>query len=284
MSASAAPRSPPGISIFFRDIGGQRLRVGVRRGDDSRATPLLLFNGIGANIELFAPFLDAFPGPDAIMFDVPGVGGSPAPVLPYRLRHLARLARELLDTLGRQQVDVLGISWGGALAQQFAFQYPRRCRRLILAATSTGHLMIPAAPSVLIKMTTPRRYREHGYMSAHAGDIYGGAFRDSPERASEILRHVRWSSDYGYYLQLLATFGWTSLPWLAMLRQPTLVMAGLDDPLVPKANGHILAGLIPESELEFVDDGHLFLITRVEESARRVGEFLRRRSKRRAHR
>jgi poly(3-hydroxyalkanoate) depolymerase len=275
MSGSTAHGSPSAISISFHDIAGQRLRVGVRRGDDSTTTPLLLFNGIGANIELFGPFLDALLGPEAIVFDVPGVGGSPTPALPYRLRHLARLARRLLDTLGRSQVDVLGISWGGALAQQFAFQYPHRCRRLILAATSTGHLMIPAAPSVLVKMATPRRYRERGYMDAHAGDIYGGAFRDSPELASELLRHVRWSSDYGYYLQLLATFGWTSLPWLPLLRQPTLVMAGLDDPLVPKANGHILARLIPRSKLVFVDDGHLFLITRAQESARLAQAFLR---------
>jgi poly(3-hydroxyalkanoate) depolymerase len=264
----------PEISIAFREIGGQTLRVGVRPGDASMTTPLLLFNGIGANIELVAPFLDALQGPDAMLFDIPGVGGSPTPKLPYRLRQLARLAANLLDELGHAQVDVLGASWGGALAQQFAFQYPRRCRRLILAATSPGHLMIPAAPSVLFKMATPRRYREPGYMRTVAGDIYGGVLRDSPERAREILRHVHWSSDYGYYLQLLATFGWTSLPWLALLPQPTLVMIGRDDPLVPEANGRILAHLIPDARLVVVDDGHLFLITSAKESARQVSAFL----------
>ena len=248
--------------------------MGVRPGDGSIKTPLLLFNGIGANIELVEPFLDALRGPEAVLFDIPGVGGSPTPKLPYRLRKLARLAASLLDQLGYAQVDVLGVSWGGTVAQQFAFQCPRRCRRLILAATSPGHLMIPAAPSVLLKMATPRRYREPGYMRTVAGDIYGGVFRDSPERAREILRHVRWSSDYGYYLQLLAAFGWTSLPWLILLPQPTLVMVGGDDPLVPEANGRILARLIPNARLVVVDDGHLFLITSAEESAQRVSEFL----------
>ena len=57
----------------------------------------------------------------------------------------------------------------------------------------------------------------------------------------EHLRHVRWSSDYGYYLQLLAGVGWSSLPWLRLLAQPTLVMCGADDPLVPAANAGILA-------------------------------------------
>jgi poly(3-hydroxyalkanoate) depolymerase len=261
------------IDIGLRQVAGQTLRVGVRPGAGC-AAPLLLFNGIGANIELVMPFLDALPGPEAIVFDVPGVGGSPAPRLPYRPRRLARLAALLLDHLGHERVDVLGVSWGGTLAQQFAFQYPRRCRRLVLAATSPGHFMVPAAPSVLLKMATPRRYREPGYMRRVAGDIYGGTFRNQPEIAREHLRHVRWASDYGYYLQLLAAFGWSSLPWLALLEQPTLVMIGKDDPLVPEANGRILARLIPGASLVAIDDGHLFLITSAAESARHVSRFL----------
>lgn len=262
------------MNIACREVGGQVLRVGIRPGDGSTTTPLLLFNGIGANIELVRPFLDALPQPEAVLFDIPGVGGSPAPKLPYRLRKLARLAAALLDQLGRERVDVLGVSWGGTLAQQFAFQYPQRCRRLILAATSPGHLMVPAAPSVLLKMATPRRYREPGYMTTVAGDIYGGAFRESPDLAREVLRHVHWSSDYGYYLQLLAACGWSSLPWLALLRQPTLVMTGRDDPLVPAINGSILARLIPGARLATVDDGHLFLVTSARTSGRLVAEFL----------
>ena len=77
---------------------------------------------------------------------------------PRRFSGLARLANKLLDRLGYQQVDVIGVSWGGALAQQFARQYPQRCRRLVLAATSPGAVMVPGRPSVLSKMITPRRY------------------------------------------------------------------------------------------------------------------------------
>jgi|SRR5438046_1644367 pimeloyl-ACP methyl ester carboxylesterase len=143
------------MQISLYDVQGQTLRVGIRRGEKTRA-PLLIFNGIGANIELVQPFLDALDGPEAIIFDVPGVGGSPSPWLPYRPSSLARLSAQLLDQLGRAQVDVLGLSWGGALAQQFAFQQ-ERCRRLVLAATSPGHLMVPANLTVLLKMATPRR-------------------------------------------------------------------------------------------------------------------------------
>ena len=261
------------MQIALHNVGNRTLRVGVRPGDRSRP-PLLLFNGIGANIELVEPFLDALDGIEAIVFDVPGVGGSPVPALPYRPWMLARLAAQLLERLGHERVDVLGVSWGGALAQQFAFQYAARCRLLVLAATSPGHLMVPGKLSVLAKMASPRRYKDPEYRYRIAGEIYGGALRRSPELAREHLRHVRWSSDYGYYLQLLAGFGWTSLPWLALLPQPVLVMAGTDDPLVPLVNARILATLIPRARLATLDDGHLFLVTSAAESARLVSGFL----------
>jgi len=261
------------LKIAFHEVDGQTLRVGIRRGDNGRQ-PLLFFNGIGASIELIAPFFDALEGPEAIVFDVPGVGGSPAPMLPYRPSTMARLSARLLDQLGYAQVDVMGVSWGGALAQQFAFQQSRRCRRLVLAATSPGHLMVPGKPSVLLKMATPRRYKDPDYLKTIAGDLYGGALRTSPEFVGRHLRHVKWSSDYGYYLQLAAGIGWSSLPWLAFLSQPTLVMAGSDDPIVPAVNGRILAKLIPDARFVTIDDGHLFLLTSAAKSARLVSDFL----------
>jgi poly(3-hydroxyalkanoate) depolymerase len=261
------------MQISLHDVDGQTLRVGVRRGDSARP-PLLLFNGIGANIELLEPFLNALDVSDAIVFDVPGVGGSPSPWLPYRPSTLAVLSAQLLDELGHGQVDVLGFSWGGAVAQQFAYQQSKRCRRLILAATSPGHLMVPARLTVLLKMATPRRYKDPDYMKRIAGDIYGGSLRSSPEFAGKHVRHVRWSSDYGYYLQLFAGLGWSSLPWLRRLVQPTLVMAGTDDPLVPVINGRILARLIPNARLVTIDDGHLFLVTNADDSAKIISEFL----------
>jgi poly(3-hydroxyalkanoate) depolymerase len=262
------------MQIRLLEVAGHHLRVGIRRGDAARP-PLLLFNGIGANIELVEPFLDAFNGPEAIIFDVPGVGGSPAPWYPYRPSTLAALSSALLDQLGYGQVDVLGASWGGVLAQQFAFTQVRRCRRLVLAATSPGHLMVPGKPSVLLKLATPRRYKDPDYMSRIAGDIYGGRLRNSPDLVRRHLRHVRWASDYGYYLQLAAALGWSSLPWLRLLPQPTLVMAGTDDPIVPVANGRILSSLIPDARLVTIDDGHLFLVTSAGESAQIISNFLR---------
>jgi poly(3-hydroxyalkanoate) depolymerase len=255
-------------------LDGRWIRYGVRDGDPARP-PLLILNGLGANIELAEPFIDALFGPAVAIFDVPGVGGSPTPPSPYRPASIARLAAALLDHLGYAESDVLGVSWGGAIAQQFAIQFPERCRRLILAATATGALMIPGNPLALLKLATPRRYLDSQHAHRVAGEIYGGALRREPALVARTFRHIRFASRGGYYLQLAATFGWTSLPWLFKVRQRTLIMAGVDDPLVPTVNARIMQRLIPDARLAIIDCGHLFLVTRPAESARIVEAFLK---------
>ena len=159
--------------------------------------PLLLFNGIGANWELAKPFLEALTSTTAIIFDVPGVGGSPSPLLPYRPSTLARLAAGLVAELGYAEIDVAGVSWGGGIAQQFAHQYPKLCRRLVLAATAPGFTMVPAGLSVLWKMATPRRYIDKDYMTQDcAGYLWRrlsrGSLRDWPARGRDAWRGATW--------------------------------------------------------------------------------------------
>ena len=269
--ATYAARRP--ICIEHAHVGGRQIRYAVRSGDPD-VPPLLILNGLGANIELAQPFIDALTRPTIVIFDVPGVGGSPTPSIPYRPSGVARLAGSLLDHLGHAEADVLGVSWGGTIAQQFALQYPLRCRRLVLAATAPGVLMVPARPSVLLKMITPRRFIDHGHAHRVAADVYGGVFRRDPALVAQTLRHVRFSSRGGYYMQLAATLGWTSLPWLRSLRQPTLIMAGEDDPLVPAINARIMQWLMPDARIATLACGHLFLITLAGQSADIVDAFL----------
>jgi pimeloyl-ACP methyl ester carboxylesterase len=78
----------------------------------------------------------------------------------------------------------------------------------------------------------------------------------------------------GYLYQLLAMAGWTSLPWLWSLQQPTLGLTGSDDPLVRPVNGRILTALIPGAEQRMIDGGHLFMVTPPAESAVLIEAFL----------
>ena len=268
------PESATTLQIQTIDLDGQVLRVAIRHGSDA-SPPLLIFNGIGANLELVEPFVTALEDVSVIIFDVPGVGGSPAPVVPYRFSTLSVLTDKLLTRLGYDgPVDVLGVSWGGALAQQFAHLYPARCRRLILAATSPGVVMVPAKLSVLSKLIGPRRYTDPAYMQRVGAEIYGGAYRSDPALLTEHSRHIQPPRGRGYLYQLLAATGWSSLPWLGGLRQRTLVMHGNDDPIVPLTNAKILAARIRDATLYVIDDGHLFLITRAKEVAPVVRRFL----------
>jgi poly(3-hydroxyoctanoate) depolymerase len=255
-------------------VDGQPLRIAIRSGDGIR-TPLLLMNGIGINLEVLQPFVDALdPSIEVIRFDVPGTGGSPARTIPYRFSALARLVAQMLNQLGYQQVDVLGVSWGGGLAQQFAYHYPERCRRLILVSTGTGALMVPGNPSALVKIATPRRYKDPARMAQIAGEIYGGKVRKQPELARKFAETAHAGSRLGYLYQLLGPVGWTSVPWLHRIRQPTLILHGDEDPLVPPVNAKIMHRLIPHSKLYIFHDGHLGLGTSAQELAQVVDQFL----------
>jgi poly(3-hydroxyalkanoate) depolymerase len=261
------------ITIEMIDIDGQLLRVASRPGPKG-SIPLLLFNGIGANFELAFPFIRALKNRGAIIFDVPGIGGSPMPELPYRLSTLARMAMQLCQQLGHEKVDVSGASWGGGLAQQFAHQYPKLCRKLVLVATSAGFFMVPPSPRVLSKMFSVKRYTDTDYMRSVAPQIYGGDFRRDPILINNHAAAMRASTDAGYRLQLKAIMGWTSIHWLRRLRQPTLVISGTDDPLIPTPNALLLAKLIPNASLKLVDNGHLFIVTRAEDTAQTIETFL----------
>ena len=262
-----------GIDVRTIVVGRQPLCVATTRGSEG-SPPLLLFNGIGANWQLAKPFIHALTRTAAIIFDVPGIGGSPLPPHPYRPSTLARLAAGLVTQLGHRQVDVAGVSWGGGVAQQFAHQHGDLGRKLVLAATSPGAIMVPGKLSVVWKLATPRRYVDPTYMRSVAAEIYGGAFRGDPELIATYAQAMFGATRLGYFYQLLAMSGWTSLPWLSSLRQPTLVLMGRDDPLVPPVNGRILARLIPNARLQLIDDGHLFMLTRPVEVAAMIEGFL----------
>jgi len=268
------PERPP-ERMRILTIGGRAIRVAVREGTPSRP-PLLLCNGIGVSLELFQPFVDALdPQRPVIRFDMPGIGGSPAPVVPYHLATLPSLLAGLLDQLGYEQADVLGISWGGGLAQQFALSRPDRVRRLVLVATAPGALMVPAHPRVLLRMLTPRRHRDPGYAAHVAGELYGGSAREDPIVARDLLHATtRLGPARGYYYQLISILGWTSLPRLPRLRPPTLILAGEDDPIIPVVNARIMHRLIRRSTLHVYRGGHLELAADPERLASAVEAFL----------
>ena len=261
------------LHLQWLSVDGLVIRSAIRKGTKG-GTPLLLLNGIGASLEMMLPFVDAYPEPDILLFDAPGAGKSPAPSRPWRLSDYARVADHVLAVMGVDRVNVMGVSWGGALAQQFARQYPERCKNLILAATTPGQLMVPPSLGVMLRMSNPRRYYDKNYMKRIAGQIYGGKFRTNRLSAEMFADLTNPPSKRGYYFQVMALLGWSSLPWLGKLKMPTIVLHGEDDPIAPLANARIMAHLIPDAKLVCFDCGHLFMLTRAYRTAETIRDFV----------
>lgn len=257
----------------FVEVGGLRLRVSIR----GHGRPLLLLNGIGAALELLDPFRARLDGVESIAVDLPGTGGSQTSLWPLRLRGLARLLDGLLDALGYREVDVLGISWGGALAQEMARRHAARVARLVLVATSPGWMSLPGRLAALRVLATPRRYYSPTYFEEVAPILYGGAVLEDPHllREQGHLRFIHPPSLRGYLWQIAAVAGWTSVPWLHRLAMPTLVLAADDDPIIPLSNARLIAWRLPHATLEVVPrGGHLFLLTHADTVAPRISRFL----------
>lgn len=265
---------PHPIEHYFISIGNKRVRIAETTPSTAGAVPLLVFNGIGAPAETLELLMRRMTRTRVITFDLPGIGASQASAVIRRLPSYAQFAANVIDELGVESANVMGISWGGGLAQQFAYQFPNRCERLVLAATSTGQLMVPPSPRVVFRMATPLRYLSAGYFRRIAGQIYGGDFRSDAVLAERFSRRMAPPSLWSYANQLYAAAGWTSMFWASRICQPTLIMAGNDDPIIPLINARILHRLIPDSELEIFDCGHLFLLTRLERAVATVERFL----------
>lgn len=216
------------------------LRLFVRERGEGH--PLLLINGLGADASMWDAAEEVLSrGSRTIVFDSPGTGRSQIPLLPLPIPALARVASRLLDRLGHEQVDVLGYSFGGSVAQQLAHAEPERIRRLALVSTWCGWGGDPGSPAAVARAL--RKLTSHG----------------NPLGCS-------------YQLWSLAT--WSSLPWLDQVSTPTLVVSGGADDLVPPENAVRLARRLPNSRLHLLPGGgHLVMFGGESTGARLPADF-----------
>lgn len=274
-AASNVPITPtPEIGHTKRvRVGQHRIRVSI----SGEGPPLLLINGIGANIEMWQPFIEALPHRQVIAFDMPGTGSSSTMMVPRPMYLMARLTAALVRKLGYDRVDVLGLSWGGAVAQYVAAGFPGVVRRLVLCATFPGFPSIPGSPQAVSMLLNRRRYTDRDYLVKVAPDLYGGKIRHDPELMAEQVRarSGRPPSAWGYMTQLFSAMTFTGWPTMNLVQAPTLVVNGDDDPIVPLINGRILAFGIPGAKLHVVEGGgHLFLHTDADTVAPVIDAFL----------
>lgn len=245
-----------------RVVNVHGLNVYTRRRPGSATPPLLLINGLGGSLTAWDPLLEALPGRGVTMVDTPGAGRSQTPRFPLRVTQLADVIAEAATALGVEEVDVLGFSLGGTIAQELAKRHPERVRKLILVATIFGIGSRPVPLRVSKTLLTTTRYHDRAAMERDMPLLAGGRTAREPAVLQSLLdaRESHPPSARGYYFQQLSLTGWSSWCWLKRLKLPTLVLHGAADPVVPTVNARMLAARIPNAQLELVDGaGHLML-------------------------
>ena len=266
--------SSSAILTFVR-VDGQLVRVSVR----GEGKPLMLVMGLGGNIEMWDPLERALNAHhiQTIAYDASGTGESPPRLIPRRMPGLARQTAHILDALGHPSADVLGVSFGGAVAQELVLRNPHRVRKLVLASTTCGLGGVPGYPLSLALLATPLRYYSPTFMRLTAKTLYGPTVAAGENLLQHQInaRRARPPSLWGYGGQLTAAAGWSSLPWLHRVKSPTLVISGSGDRIVPPLNARIIAARIPDSRLQIVGGaGHLLLLDHPELCADAIAEFL----------
>ena len=247
-------------------VNGLRTRVEVR----GEGPPLLLIMGIWGDVRAWDPLLAHLDGFRTIAFDAPGIGGTEMPSYPSANWGQASFAAAVLDAVGVARAHVLGVSLGGVVAQQLAVLSPHRVDRLVLVSTSSAVLHVPGRPAPLVHLVAPWLSLDRS--GRDAGGVFGGRLRRQPELLGRL--NIQPPRNPAAYLQRLSALaGWWGMPW--SIRQPTLVVTGDDDPVVPAANSRLLARWLPDARLRVLaGGGHLVAFDSPERVAPPVSEFL----------
>lgn len=221
-----------------------------------------------------------------ITFDPRGIGKSKAADEDLRNLSMKTFVEDvglILDALEIEKANVLGASFGGFVAQEFAFAFPERINKLLLACTTAGgkrhvkpaiEILRSFAPDPTLPLGEKiRRFIRPAFTEEfnekHAGEV---------ERICR-LREQNIVSDAVYTAQLQAAFSLDTEEKIGAIENETLVITGDKDSVVPMENSLNLAKKIPNAELEIIENGsHLFFIENADEFNRAVKEFLRRES------
>jgi pimeloyl-ACP methyl ester carboxylesterase len=242
-----------GIEIYFE-----------RSGSGPR---LLFFNGSGSSLDnsgfLLSPFRARL---DVVAHDQRGMGRTSVPAGPYTMADYAADALALLDHIGWERCRVVGISFGGMVAQELAVTRPDRVERLALLCTSSGgeggssyplhelRAMAPGERAEVGRAILDSRFDE-AWLASHSGDRMLDQMMAARAEAARTAEQER-----GEYEQLEARRRHDVWDRLHSIACPTLVACGRYDGIAPVANGKAIASRIPGAEVRIYEGGHAFFV------------------------
>jgi len=250
--------------MSYITVGGLNLWV-ERKGEGE---PLLFISGSGGDLRNKPNALD---GPlarqfEMVAYDQRGLGRSDKPDGPYAMADYAADAAGLLDELDWATANVVGVSFGGMVAQELAIRYPDRIRRLVLCCTSPGGEGGASYPlHTLIGMD---REAEAKLMIPISDTRHDAAWQAANPDAYRMMMDLRTSDPWaeeprramGAELQLLARRDMDAWDRLTSITAPTLVCGGRYDGIALPETQARLAERIPNAQLRMFEGGHMFLI------------------------
>jgi 3-oxoadipate enol-lactonase len=245
--------------------------------EQGEGEPLLLIMGLGYPSDMWyrtRPLLAA--RYRTIAVDNRGVGRSDIPAGPYPIALMASDAATVLDASGVESAHVYGISMGGMIAQEFALQYPKRVRSLILGCTAAGGPHAVKAEPEVNQLLMSR-----GNMSpAEAAEAAVPFIYDSSTSRELIDEDLAMRRDWfprpeAYMAQLQGILSWEAYSRLSQISAPTLVIHGESDRLVPAGNGNLIAERIPGAKLVLLPHAsHIYSTDQREAAHCAILEFL----------
>jgi pimeloyl-ACP methyl ester carboxylesterase len=214
-----------------------------------------------------------------ISFDPRGVAASDKPEGPQTIGLLADDVAHLLDTIGIESAHIVGASFGGFVAQQFALKYPAMTRKLVLCCTSFGgpNHVVPA-PETLAALASTKGLHSEERMRANLLLAFTPEYVQTQIAEVDHMVHLRATNEvpeHIYMSQLQAAMSFNTESRLAEIKSPALVLSGDADIIVPVQNSRNLAAKIPGAELQIIEGGsHTFFIEQAGTFNQIVKEFL----------
>jgi 3-oxoadipate enol-lactonase len=248
--------------VTYAHVGD--LSIWYERQGPSDGPRLLFISGSGGDLRTKPNVFDgplARAGFDLLAYDQRGLGQTSVPEPPYAMADYADDAAGLLDHQGWDTALVVGVSFGGMVAQELAIRHPDRITKLVLCCTSSGGAGQPSYPlHTLTDLDEEERIRTQlGISDTRYGAEWQAANPETAEKIFATMRKGRPPSE-GERHQLEARSHHDTFDRLPGITAPTLVASGRHDGIAPVANGEAIAGQIPVSELRIYDGGHLFIV------------------------
>ncbi len=241
--------------------------------------PLLLIQGMsGTHVSWGEPFLALLREQyDVVAFDNRGIGLSAPIDGPFTIPEMAADTDALLDALGIESAHVVGISMGGMIAQELALAHPERLRSLALGCTycgGPGSQLMPRENLEKLAAAMASGDREKAIRASYEVNL-SPAFRaeESNYAAFHEMATAVPAAKRTIELQVQAIFGHDTSARVGEISQPTLIIHGTLDGVLPYPNGQLIASLMPSARFEtFEGVGHMFWWERPRRSAELIAE------------